>query len=76
MFYRFFLPQQNVFIEYNGEQHYHPIEHFGGVAIFEEQIKRDKSVREYSNINNSSVSINQNISKTDVSFPQNIKCFI
>ena len=48
----FFLPQQNIFIEYNGEQHYHPIEHFGGVAIFEEQIKRDKSVREYSNINN------------------------
>ena len=40
------------FIEYNGEQHYIPIEHFGGAIKFEKQKKRDQNVREYCQNNN------------------------
>lgn len=34
-------------IEYNGKQHYEPIEFFGGRSQFEKQIRRDKELREY-----------------------------
>lgn len=34
--------QYNIAIEYNGQQHYIPIEHFGGKIEFEETIKRDQ----------------------------------
>lgn len=36
-----------VFIEYNGKQHYEPVEYFGGEKTFEEQQKRDEEVRKY-----------------------------
>lgn len=48
----FYLPDYNMFIEYNGEQHYIPIQYFGGQLAFEHQIKRDNYVRDYCNINN------------------------
>lgn len=37
----FYLPDYNCCIEYDGEQHYYPIEYFGGQKIFETQQYRD-----------------------------------
>lgn len=48
----FYLPNYNVLIEYNGIQHYEPIEYFGGKNKFESQIKRDNIKREYCQKNN------------------------
>lgn len=39
-------------IEYNGEQHYKPVQKFGGQETFEKQIFRDNLLREYCSINN------------------------
>ena len=39
----FYLPQYDLYIEYNGEQHYFPIKHFGGES-------RLKSQKEYDNL--------------------------
>jgi hypothetical protein len=46
------LGTQLVFIEYNGKQHYEPVDIFGGEAAFQLQIKRDADIQEYCNINN------------------------
>ena len=35
--YDFYLPKQKILIEYNGEQHYRPIEFFGGNVAFKKQ---------------------------------------
>lgn len=43
----FFLPNNNVIIEFNGEQHYRPIEMFGGESAFKRQQFRDEAVRAY-----------------------------
>lgn len=44
----FYLPVYNIFIEYNGIQHYIPQEYFGGQLKFEDyQIPRDNYVRNY-----------------------------
>lgn len=48
----FYLPEYNVCIEYNGVQHYKPIEYFGGVSTFEYQVIRDKIKNEYCSKNN------------------------
>jgi Zn finger protein HypA/HybF involved in hydrogenase expression len=37
----FYLPEMNICIEYDGEQHFKPIDYFGGVEMFEKQIERD-----------------------------------
>lgn len=37
-----FLPEYNIAIEYNGEQHYFPIEVFGGEERFQLQIQQDE----------------------------------
>lgn len=42
----------NMFIEYNGMQHYIPVEHFGGELKFQQQKKRDQYVRNYCVKNN------------------------
>ena len=39
LYFDFYLPQQDLYIEYNGVQHYSPIGYFGG----ESQLKRQKS---------------------------------
>lgn len=39
--YDFFLPEKNIMIEYNGEQHYRPVEHFGGEEKFLQRQKYD-----------------------------------
>lgn len=48
----FYLPDYNVCIEYNGEQHYKPSEYFGGNKIFKKQQKRDNIKRKYCKENN------------------------
>lgn len=39
------LPEHNIGIEYQGQQHYRPIEFFGGEKSFEENKKRDERKR-------------------------------
>ena len=43
----FYLPNQNIIIEYNGQQHYIPLNVFGGIERFEGQQERDMSLRQY-----------------------------
>lgn len=43
----FYLPKHNLFIEYNGRQHYQPVEFFGGEKAFKIQSIRDSELREY-----------------------------
>ena len=43
----FYLPSYNTCIEYQGEQHYRPIEHFGGEEEFVIRKKHDKIKLEY-----------------------------
>jgi hypothetical protein len=40
------------FIEYNGGQHYKPVEHWGGQQQFQKQQKRDQELRDYCKANN------------------------
>ena len=43
----FYLPEYNIFIEYNGQQHYIAKDKFGGEIRFQQQLKRDQFVRDY-----------------------------
>lgn len=45
--YDFYLPKQKILIEYNGEQHYRPIEFFGGEVAFKKQQRHDYIKRKY-----------------------------
>ena len=48
----FYLPDSNICIEYNGIQHYEPVEHFGGQDRFKNQLLHDNIKREYCENNN------------------------
>ncbi len=37
----FYLPDYNLCIEFDGRQHFEPVEHFGGQKEFESCVKRD-----------------------------------
>lgn len=52
LLYDFYLPHYNILIEYNGEQHYNPIEFFGGKKSLEKQQEHDRRKREYAKQNN------------------------
>lgn len=43
----FYLPDYNAAIEYNGQQHYKAVEHFGGEEAFKLRIKHDKIKEKY-----------------------------
>ena len=43
----FYLPEYNILIEYNGQQHYIAKDKFGGEIRFQQQLKRDQFVRDY-----------------------------
>ena len=45
----FYLPLYNTIIEYNGKQHYLPVERFGGELAFIEQVNCDEDLRKYCN---------------------------
>ena len=52
MYVDFYIPEYNTFIEYNGQQHYMPIELMGGQLKFEQQQARDEELRQYCKDNN------------------------
>ena len=43
----FWLPKHKIIIEYDGKQHYEPINFFGGVYLFEKMQNNDKIKNEY-----------------------------
>jgi hypothetical protein len=43
----FYLPEHNTCIEYQGEQHYKPIEWFGGEQVFNDILNRDEIKKKY-----------------------------
>lgn len=43
----FSLNDKEYMVEYNGKQHYEPIEFFGGEKTFKKQTKRDTMFKEY-----------------------------
>ena len=48
----FYLYEFNIAIEYDGIQHYKPIEYFGGDSRYKEQVKRDTIKNQYCKDNN------------------------
>lgn len=62
----FYLPEYNLCIEYNGMQHYKPIEHFGGDKEFKKRKINDKIKKEYCQKNNIlliTINYNENVEK-------------
>ena len=49
--YDFYLPNQNLLIECQGEQHYYPVDIYGGEEHFEIQQEHDRRKREYATAN-------------------------
>ena len=45
--YDFYIPDQNILIEYQGQQHYEPVDYFGGGSKFKLQQKHDKLKSDY-----------------------------
>lgn len=52
LYFDFYLPEHNICIEFDGVQHFEPIEYFGGEKIFEENKIRDHIKNEYCKNNN------------------------
>lgn len=48
----FYLTNYNIAIEYNGKQHYEPVDYFGGKETFEGIVMRDKIKEDYCKKNN------------------------
>lgn len=48
----YFLPEYNVAIEYDGEQHFKSIDVFGGKDVFKDRIKKDNIKNNFCNENN------------------------
>lgn len=46
----FFIPKMNLHIEFNGRQHYEPIDYFGGEKQFNHQVEMDNLKKKYLNI--------------------------
>ena len=52
MYIDFYLPEYNIGIEYDGIQHFYPIEFFGGKVAYDKTLLRDKLKNEYCLDNN------------------------
>jgi len=66
----FYIPHLNLAIEYDGIQHFKPINYFGGQKAFESQTKRDNQKDEYckkNNIHLLRIPYNQDIEKLLIS---------
>ncbi len=50
--YDFYIPSQSILIEYQGLQHYEPVDYFGGNNKFKIQQKHDKMKLDYAKANN------------------------
>lgn len=48
----FYLPDYNICIEFQGKQHYEPVEYFGGIENFKKIVNRDKIKEKYCEENN------------------------
>lgn len=48
----FYLPEYNILIEYNGKQHYEPIDFFGGELEFKIRLKHDNIKKQYCLLHN------------------------
>jgi very-short-patch-repair endonuclease len=68
----FYLPEKNVCIEYNGEQHYIPNNFFGGMERLEDQKRKDKIKENYCK----SCSINLIKIKYDESIEEKLKILL
>lgn len=53
--YDFFISSQNILIEYQGKQHYEPVDYFGGTDRFKLQQKHDKMKANYAKDNDYSL---------------------
>lgn len=52
LYFDFYLPDYNILIEYQGQQHYFPINIFGGEEKFQKQLLYDQKKKEYAEKNN------------------------
>ena len=50
--YDFFIPEYRIAIECQGEQHFRPVEYFGGIEKYNELVKRDEEKKKLSDENN------------------------
>lgn len=50
--YDIYIPEYKIAIEYHGEQHFHPVEFFGGETGYKKTIERDKRKEQISKENN------------------------
>lgn len=48
----FYIPSKNLLIEFNGEQHYKPIKHFGGESKYQKQKENDSIKKQYCKTHN------------------------
>lgn len=60
----FYIPSTNTVIEYNGIQHYKPVEYFGGTEAYLGTCMRDNIKKEYC--------LNNNINYIEISYKDNI----
>lgn len=51
LYYDFLLDKEDIIIEYQGLQHYKPVEHFGGFERFKSQVKRDNIKKRFAEEN-------------------------
>ena len=49
--YDFYLPNENILIEYQGIQHYQPVDVFGGISKYYKQLEHDNAKRNYAKHN-------------------------
>lgn len=63
--FQFVYNNKEYFIEYNGKQHYVPVEYFGGKIKFEHQQERDINLRKYCS--------NNNISLLEIPYTENLE---
>lgn len=52
LYFDFYLPEQNIAIEFQGPQHFKAIDFFGGQKAFEDQKIRDQIKRDWCKVNN------------------------
>lgn len=64
----FYLPDYNMCIEFDGIQHFKPIEYFGGLKTYKETKRRDKIKNDYCK--------NNNIQLIRIKYDKNIKKFL
>jgi len=48
----FYLKEYNLLIEFDGEQHFYPIEYFGGIDNYNKTVRNDMIKNKFANINN------------------------